>query len=198
LHLDDRILGRDTQLMEELGHEARDGRLADARVAREDHVPDGVERLLALLLALNIQRELLAQPLHVVLDRLHAHQLGEFLVHRLLGRRQLLRRQRLGFGTVVLVGFLIFALASASTPTCRRTFLLRALFECIHSRKVFIALVANGLLRDRVFLVFERCDEVFGRLAILVDRILVVPQIVRVNRLIGDRNALITHLIRHR
>ena len=199
LHLDDVVLGGDAQLSVQLRHQPRDGRLAHARVAREDHVPDRFERVVPLLPAAQVERQLLAQPAHVLLDALHSHQLAELLLHLLLRRLELLLRERLRLWLVLVAVVLRGVPAGAASRRLRpaRSRLGRrreALLQVLRPLRVLHALVAQRLQRDRVLLILGRSEQVLCSLDVLWDGLRIQAGVVGSHRLVGDLDALVAKL----
>ena len=199
LHLDDLVLGGDAQPSVQLRHQPRDGRLAHARVAREHHVPDRFERLVPLLPAAQVERQLLAQPAHVLLDALHSHQLAELLLHLLLRRLELLLRERLRLWLVLVAVVLRGVPAGAASRRLRpaRSRLgrrLEALLQVLRPLRVLDALVAQCLQRDRVLLILGRSEQVLCSLDVLLDGLLIPAGVVVSHRLVGDLDPLVAKL----
>ena len=199
LHLDDVVLGGDAQLSVQLRHQPRDGRLAHARVAREHHVPDRFERLVPLLPAAQVERQLLAQPAHVLLDALHSHQLAELLLHLLLRRLELLLRERLRLWLVLVAVVLRGVPAGAASRRLRpaRSRLGRrreALLQVLRPLRVLDALVAQRLQRDRVLLILGRSEQPLCSLDVLLDGLLIPAGVVVSHRLVGDLDPLVAKL----
>jgi hypothetical protein len=112
---------------------------------------DGVERVQPALPPLDVERELLAELAHVLLDGVHANELGELLVHLHLGLLQLLLRQRQRVVRAVVLRVLVLLVAAAG-PLGGLLLALPAILERLRARRVLDGLLAQRLERHRVLL----------------------------------------------
>ena len=102
--------------------------------------------------------------------------LGHLLLHLRLRSCQLLLSEWLRLGPFVVGGvvLLVGLVRAAATLRLAALWVVQALFERLRARRVLDALLADGLECDGVLLVLEGREEVLGRLAIFVDRVVVV------------------------